>query len=76
MRKRWRDDRGDVPPERETLGMEEDKLKSKTGVRTRAQRGKQNGEREAERKRSGANDRHWEQQRKNRRKSTSCPLLT
>lgn len=72
-----------VPPERETFGVEEDKLKSKTGVRTRARRGKQNGEREAERKRqrSGANDRQWEQQRKNRRKrlgkkSTSCPLLT
>ena len=47
---RWREDRGNVPPERETFGVEEDKLKSKMGLRTRARRGKQNGEREAERK--------------------------
>ncbi len=70
MRKRWWEDGRDMPPERETFGEEEDKLKSKTGVKTRAQRGKQNGEWEAERKRqrSGANDRQWEQQRKNRGK--------
>lgn len=39
---RWED----VPPERETFGVEEDKLKSKQGVKRRAQRGKQNRERE------------------------------
>lgn len=33
-----------MPPERETFGVEEDKLKLKTGVKRRARRGKQNGE--------------------------------
>lgn len=47
MRKRWWEDGwggGGLPPERETFGVEEDKLKLETGVRTRARRGKQNGE--------------------------------
>lgn len=33
-----------VPPERETFGVEEDTLNLETGVRMRARRGKQNGE--------------------------------
>lgn len=37
VRERWREDKGDVPPERETFGVEEEKLKLKTGVKTRSQ---------------------------------------
>lgn len=33
-----------MPPERETFGVEEDMLNLETGVRMRARRGKQNGE--------------------------------
>lgn len=45
-----------MPPERETFGVEEDKLTSRMGVRTRARRGKQ-----MEKARQSTKDRDLEQ---------------